>query len=98
MRPNAAMDLNRPDALRMNAIGNRSVSDPKARPADPARMGGDKKADRLGRALIVLCLALMVALMLAGDASPVVIAIVVLGAGLVLSACFLADHRSTSGR
>jgi hypothetical protein len=74
------------------------VTYPKAPAAHPARMEADRKADGLSRVLKVLCLALMLVLMIAGDASLVEIALVVVGAGLVLSSCLLADHRSTSGR
>jgi len=61
-------------------------------------MEADRKANRLTAALSVLCLALMVALMVAGGASFIELALVAVGAGVVLSACLLADHRSTPGR
>jgi hypothetical protein len=61
-------------------------------------MEADRKANRLIAALSVLCLALMVALMVAGGASIVELMLVAAGAGLVLSACLLADHRSNPGR
>jgi hypothetical protein len=63
-----------------------------------AAMEADRKAHRLTAALSVLCLALMEALMVAGGASIVELVLVGAGAGLVLSACLLAHHRSTSGR
>jgi hypothetical protein len=61
-------------------------------------MEADRKANRLTAALKVLCLGLMVALMVAGGASFVELMLVAAGAGLVLFACLLADHRSTPGR
>jgi hypothetical protein len=61
-------------------------------------MEADRKANRLTGVLSALCVALMVALMVAGDASFIELALVAAGAGLVLSACLLADHRSTRGR
>jgi hypothetical protein len=61
-------------------------------------MEADRKANRLIAVLGALSLALMVALMVAGGASFVELALVAVGAGLVLSACLLADHRSTPGR
>ncbi|MGH7338643.1 MAG: hypothetical protein ACREI7_13760 [Myxococcota bacterium] len=64
----------------------------------PWRMEADRKANRLTAALSVLCLALMVALMVAGGASPIELTLVAVGAGLVLAACLLADYCSTSGR
>jgi membrane-bound ClpP family serine protease len=61
-------------------------------------MEADRKANRLTGVLGALCLALMVALMVTGGASYLELALVAVGAGLVLSACLLADHRSTPGR
>jgi len=53
------------------------------------------KANRLTSTLSLLCLALMLALMVAGGASPLELGLVALGGGLILSACLLADY---SGR
>ena len=50
------------------------------------------KANRLTGTLSVLCLALMFALMVAGGASPIELALVAVGGALILSACLFADY------
>jgi hypothetical protein len=50
------------------------------------------RAHRLTGGLSVLCLALMLALMVAGGASLVELTLIALGGGLVLTACALADQ------
>lgn len=50
------------------------------------------KANRLPGALSLLCLALMFALMIAGNAWFIALALVGLGAGLILTACLLAHY------
>ena len=40
-----------------------------------------------------LCLALMVALMVDGEAGPIALALVCLGAGLMVSACLFAERQ-----